>query len=50
MHVLVWTANIAGLNWLIESQPFLIVCMYAKHTYGYNKKTTLMPNLVLIEM
>jgi hypothetical protein len=21
MHVLVWAANIAGLNWLIESQP-----------------------------
>ena len=39
MHVLVWTANRAGLNQLIEFQPSLLEYMYAqfnfpKHTYG----------------
>ena len=33
MHVLVWRANIAGLNRLIESQPSLLVYMYAEFNF-----------------
>ena len=33
MHVLVWTANIAGLNRLIESQPSFLVYMYAQFNF-----------------
>jgi hypothetical protein len=33
MHVLVWRANIAGLNRLIESQSSLLVYMYAEFNF-----------------
>ena len=45
LHVLAWTANISGLNWIIEFQPSLLVCMYAQFGYeaaGRDTGTTIL--------